>query len=163
MHPVQIGCRWEEVGGDHKLMARIQIQLPKKFAFRTAVGIRISDINYSNHLGHDAVLRLIHEARVRYLQQYGFKELDIAGVGLVIADVAVIYKSQGFYGDQLQIEVTAAAPSRYGCDLYYRISNQTTGKELARAKTGIVFFDYTGNRMTELPEEFKKMIPPENM
>ena len=111
----------------------IKIHLPKQFTFHTDIAIRISDINYGNHLGNDDVLRLIHEARVRYLRQYGFTELDICGVGLMIADAAVIYKSQGFYGDQLRIEVTTAEPARYGCDLYYRITNIGTGKEVARA------------------------------
>ena len=144
-------------------MGRIRIQLPQKFPFHTDLGIRISDINYGNHLGNDAVLRLLHEARVRYLQQYGFTETDICGVGLMIADAAVVYKSQGYYGDPLRIEITTAEPGRYGCDLYYRITNQATGKEVARAKTGIVFFDYASNKLAELPEEFKRIIPVENM
>ena len=144
-------------------MGRIRIQLPKKFPFHTDLGIRISDINYGNHLGNDAVLRLLHEARVRYLQQYGFTETDICGVGLMIADAAVVYKSQGYYGDPLRIEITTAEPGRYGCDLYYRITNQATGKEVARATTGIVFFDYASNKLAELPEEFKRIIPVENM
>ncbi len=144
-------------------MGRIRIQLPQKFPFHTDLGIRISDINYGNHLGNDVVLRLLHEARVRYLQQYGFTETDICGVGLMIADAAVVYKSQGYYGDPLRIEITTAEPGRYGCDLYYRITNQATGKEVARAKTGIVFFDYASNKLAELPEEFKRIIPVENM
>ena len=143
-------------------MARIKIHLPKKFAFHTDIAIRISDINYGNHLGNDDVLRLIHEARVRYLRQYGFAELDICGVGLMIADAAVIYKSQGFYGDQLRIEVTTAEPARYGCDLYYRITNIDSGKEVARAKTGIVFFDYAGNKLVDMPDEFRRIIPTDN-
>lgn len=143
-------------------MGRLRLQLPKKFDFFTDVGIRISDINYAYHLGNDAVLRLIHEARVRYLQQYGFGELDICGIGLMITDVAVVYKSQGYYGDPLRIEVTTAEPTRYGCDLYYRLTNTATGREVARAKTGIVFFDYEANKMAELPVEFRAIIPPEN-
>ena len=143
-------------------MGRLKIQFPKKFSFHTDLRIRISDINYGNHLGNDDVLRLIHEARVRYLQQYDFTELNICGVGLMIVDAAVVYKSQGFYGDRLRIEVTIAEPTRYGCDLYYRITNTGSDKEVARAKSGIVFFDYTGNQLVEMPDEFRQIIPPEN-
>ena len=143
-------------------MGRVRLQLPPKLDFYTDVEIRISDINYGNHLGNDAVLRLINEARVRYLQHHGFTELDICGCGLVISDAAVVYKSQGYYGDLLQIEVTSAEPTRVGCDLYYRITNKATGRELARAKTGIVFFDYEANQMKDMPEEFRRIIPPEN-
>ena len=144
-------------------MGRIRIQLPKKFPFRTEAGIRISDINYGNHLGNDAVLRLLHEARVRYLGHYGYTESDICGVGLMIADAAVVYKSQGYHGDPLQIEVAPAEPGRFGCDLYYRITNQATGKEVARARNRIVFFDFDSEKPISLPEEFKRIIPGENM
>ena len=143
-------------------MGRIQIQLPKTFTFSTDIGVRISDINYGNHLGNDAVLRLINEARVRFLRQYGFSEFDIGGFGLILTDAVIVYKSQGFYGDQLKIEVAAAEPSRHGCDLYYRLTNKATGKEVARAKTGLVLFDYAVNKMALLPEDFKRIIPPEN-
>ena len=143
-------------------MGRIQIKLPQKFTFTTDLEVRISDINYGNHLGNDAILRLIHEARVRFLKQHGYSELDIAGLGLIMTDVAIVYKSQGYYADSLRIEVAAAEPTRYGCDIYYRITNTATGREVARAKTGIVLFDYVANKMARLPEEFKSIIPPEN-
>ncbi len=143
-------------------MGRTQIKLPKKFTFHTDVGVRISDINYGNHLGNDAVLRLVHEARVRFLQQYGFSEMDICSLGLILTDAVIVYKSQGYYGDPLRIEVAVAGAYRYGCDMYYRITNKATGKEVARAKTGIVLFDYAGNKMADLPDEFKRIIPLEN-
>ena len=143
-------------------MGRLQIKLPKRFSFHTDVGVRISDINYGNHLGNDAVLRLIHEARVRFLRQYGFSELDIGGFGLILTDAAIVYKSQGFYGDCLRIAVTVAEPSRFGCDFYYRLTNRATGKEVARAKTGMVLFDYSHDKMAPLPDEFQRIIPPEN-
>ncbi|RMF54479.1 MAG: thioesterase, partial [Calditrichaeota bacterium] len=43
-------------------MARLKLTLPEKFHFTTELSIRISDVNYANHLGNDAVLSLIHEA-----------------------------------------------------------------------------------------------------
>ena len=46
-------------------MARVEIELPEQFPFATEIPIRISDINYGNHLGNDAVLSLAQEARVR--------------------------------------------------------------------------------------------------
>ena len=150
-------------GKRQSTVGRIRIQLPKQFSFHTDLEIRISDINYGNHLGNDAVLRLLHEARVRYLGHHGFTESDICGVGLVISDAAVVYKSQGYHGDPLRIEITTAEPGRYGCNIYYRITNQATGKEVARAKTGLVFFDYARNKLAELPEEFERIIPVENM
>ena len=57
-------------------MARIKIELPEKFIFSTEIPLRISDINYGGHLGNDAVLSIAHEARIRFFNKHGFKEID---------------------------------------------------------------------------------------
>lgn len=49
----------------------------------------------------------------------------------------------------LTIEV-AAGPSKYGFDLAYHVKNQH-GKEVARAKTGLLAFDYTMRKLRALP------------
>lgn len=139
-------------------MARVELELPETFLFRTQIPVRIGDINYGNHLGNDAVLSLIHEARLQFLKQYGFKESDIGGVGIIMVDSVVIYLSQAFYGDVLAIDVTVADLNKYGFDLLYRITNVTTEKEMARVKTGMLAFDYTKNRVASVPQAFKDIV-----
>jgi acyl-CoA thioesterase FadM len=139
-------------------MARIKLELPEKFHFSTDLYIRISDINYANHLGNDAILSLIHEARLRFLKSIGFSEMDIDGMGIIMADCAIVFKSEGFHGDRLIIEVSVQDFTRSGCDFIYKISNKKTGKEIARAKTGIVFYDYTQKKIVQVPKKFKEMI-----
>ncbi|GBC62177.1 thioesterase [Desulfonema ishimotonii] len=137
-------------------MSRVHLDLPGRFEFSTTLPIRISDINYGGHLANDAVLTLAHEARMQFLHRFGFSELDISGIGLVIADAVVVYRAEGFYGDVLTAEVAAGDLSRCGCDIYYRFSNRENGREIARAKTGIVFLDYATRKMVSVPEPFKK-------
>ena len=139
-------------------MARVKLELPDTFQFITDLSVRISDINYGNHLGNDAILRLVHEARVRFLDQLGYKELAIEGVGLVIADAVIMYRSQSYYADRLRVFVAVDEFNRNGCDMYYRIVNIKTDREVARAKTGIVFFDYQNNKIARLPAAFKRKI-----
>jgi YbgC/YbaW family acyl-CoA thioester hydrolase len=136
-------------------MARVKLVLPEEFEFSTEMTIRIGDINYGAHMGNDAVLSLIHEARMRFFKTHGFSELNTDGVGLVVSDAVVVYKSQGFHGDVLKIELTRGDYNKYGCDFFYKITNKETGKEVARAKTGIVFFDYEKNKVANIPEKFK--------
>lgn len=139
-------------------MARVTLELPQTFPFETTVPVRISDINYGNHLGNDSVLSLIHEARVRFLKQYHFAELDIDGVGVIISDVVIVYKSQAFYGDVLLLQVGVGDFSRHGCDFYYRLVNRDSGREVARAKTGIVFYDYRRGKIAAVPESFRRAL-----
>jgi acyl-CoA thioester hydrolase len=139
-------------------MARVTLDLPEHFPFSTDIPIRISDINYGNHLGHDSIISLIHEARVRFFNAYGFTELDIDGFGLVMTDLVILYKAEGLYGEILKIEVGIQDVTTYGCDLVYRITNKETGTEVARAKTGIVIYDYEKRKVVEVPKRFKSTM-----
>lgn len=139
-------------------MARARLDLPDTFEFSTEIQVRISDINYGGHLGNDAVLSLVHEARIRFLKKHGFTEANIDGVGIIMTDTVIVYKSEGFYGDTLTIGVTVADFTRTGCDFLYKITNRKTGREVARAKTGIVFFDYKTRRVMPAPEKFRAIF-----
>jgi acyl-CoA thioester hydrolase len=138
-------------------MARIKLDLPPRFIFETALTVRVTDLNYGNHLGNDALLGMIHEARVRFLRSLGYSELDVEGVGLIMCDCAIVYKAQGFLGDELSIEIGAMDFTRTSCDLLYLLK-KADGSELARAKTGIAFFDYREQAVKPVPEGFRKRL-----
>ena len=142
-------------------MARIKIDMPDNYTFTTELPVRISDINYGGHLGNDAVLSMIHEARIRFLNYYHFTELDIAGVGIVLTDSAIVYRAEGFHGDQIQIDVAVGDFNKYGCDIYYMLSNKKTAAEIAHAKTGMVFFDYQERKIVAVPEIFRTSMEKE--
>lgn len=135
-------------------MSRVRLKLPASFPFSTEIVVRVTDLNYGGHLGNDAVLSLVHEARVRFLRRHGFAEGNVDGPGILMIDAAIVYSSQGFLGDTLTVEVAVADVTRCGCDLLYRLTNRASGKEVARAKTGIVFFDYRTRVIAHVPEAF---------
>ena len=139
-------------------MPRVTIELPEQFPFSTDIPVCISDINYGGHLGHDSIVSLIHEARVRFLNAHGFTELDIDGFGLTMTDLVVLYKAEAFYGEILTIEVSAQDFTKYGCDFVYRITSKTSGTEVARAKTGVLIYDYKKRKVVGLPERFKSNV-----
>lgn len=139
-------------------MPRIKIELPEKFVFRTELPIRITDINYGGHLGNDSLLSIIHEARLRFLNHNGYSESNIEGIGIIMIDAGIQYKSEGFYGDELFIEVAVTDFTSIGCDFVYRLSSKNSKKEIALAKTGIVFFDYEKRKTALVPLEFRKKI-----
>ncbi len=134
-------------------MARIHLTLPPSFSFSCEVPVRVSDLNYGGHVGNDSILTLMQEARVLFYRHLGFEsEVNLEGtIGQIIADAAVVYKSESFLGDTLLIEIAAADFNKYGFDLLYRITNKASGKEVARGKTGIVCFDYDKRKMVSVP------------
>lgn len=134
-------------------MNRVKVALPDAFAFSTEATVRPADLNYGGHLGHDALLGLLHEARRQFLQAKGFpSEFDAeTKLGLIMVDVAVEYKNEAFEGDVLQIDVAATDPNKYGFDVVYHVHK--AGREVARAKTGMLCFDYNIHKLRVLPEE----------
>ncbi|WP_413533872.1 acyl-CoA thioesterase [Empedobacter brevis] len=137
-------------------MARIKLDFSNDFLFSTIILVRITDLNYGNHLANDKVLSIIHEARIQFFQHYGYSELDFAGASVIMADVAIEYKNQAFYGDELLVEIGVKDFSRVSFDLVYKIS--TKYKLIAKAKTGIVTFDYQQNKVVEVPQIIKDLF-----
>lgn len=139
-------------------MARVHIDLPERFPFRTELTVRVSDLNYGNHLGNDQALGLIHEARRRYLRSLGLEEIAADGTGLVIADAALVYRAQAFYADRLAIEVAAGEFTSRGCDFYYRMSHVPSGKDVVHAKTGVVCFDFRAQKVMSMPPDMRAAL-----
>jgi 4-hydroxybenzoyl-CoA thioesterase len=133
-------------------MARVKLDLPERVDFTTEIAIRIGDINYGGHLGNDAVLSLIHEARCRFLVDRGLSENDLGGVGMVLTDCIIQYQSEAFYGETLRVDIAVDDFSRIGFDLYYRLCEAGDGREVARAKTAGTCFDWQKRKAAALPE-----------
>lgn len=141
-------------------MSRVKIEMPEYFSFTTKIPVRITDVNYGGHVGNDSILSILHEARLQYLQQFGYSEMNMEGAGIIMADVAIEFKMEAFYGDVLIASVTAGNFQRAGFDLYYRIE-KTAGEKMitiANAKTGLICYDYTRKKICAIPETAVKML-----
>jgi len=139
-------------------MARIQIELPAQFPFVTELPLYTSHINYGGHLDNALLLTLVSEARVRFFKSLGYSELDVEGVGIVVADAAVQYKAEAFQGEVMVVRKAAGDFGKYGCDLLWQMSDQASGREIARGKTGIVFFDYSTRKVALVPAGFRARL-----
>ncbi len=139
-------------------MPRIEVELPETFQFRTELPVRISDVNYGGHVGYDRILSFTHEARVQLLAAHGFTELDVEGVGIAVVDVAAAYVAEVKYGMTLSAELAVTAVRPRGFELCYRLSERESGREVARVRTGIVFFDYASGKVARTPPRFRALF-----
>jgi 4-hydroxybenzoyl-CoA thioesterase len=80
--------------------------------------------------------------------------MDVEGRGIIVADVAAQYRSEAFHGETMRIEMAASDFNKYGCDLVWRLADAATGREVARGKHGIMFFDYAERKPVAAPPEF---------
>ena len=141
-------------------MARIQIKLPEQFAFSTDITLYQSHINFGGHLDNALLLTVVSEARARFFKSLGYSELDVAGAGIIVADAALQYRSEAFHGEVMVVHMDAANFSRKGCDLLWCMNEKVSQREVARGKTGIVFFDYATRETVPVPPAFRAQLAP---
>lgn len=140
---------------------RVKIEFPEQSPrLIIELPVRIGDINYGGHLGNDAVLSLIQEARMQLLAQGGFTELEAGGHGLIMADVAVAYRGESFYGDVLTVEIFVVDMETRSFGFLYRVSTLRAGKRVpvADARTGMVCFDYKQRKITAISDVLKTFL-----
>ncbi|MFZ2394521.1 MAG: thioesterase family protein [Rhodoferax sp.] len=139
-------------------MARIQIRLPSQFAFSTDLTLYQSHINYGGHLDNALLLSLVSEARVRFFKLLGYTELNVEGVGIVVSDAALQYRSEAFHGEVMVLRMGAADLGRKGFDMVWSMNEKSTQREVARGKTGIVFFDYETRKVVPMPDALRDKL-----
>lgn len=136
-------------------MSSIKSLLPAHFDFRCEIPIRITDINYGNHVGNDSILTLVHEARVQFLANKGYTEMNLEGAALILTKASLELRKELYYGDKLFASVAAGNFTSKGFDLFYKLEKtQEKGTELVAAViTSMMCFDYTNKKMVALPEK----------
>ncbi|MEO8599375.1 MAG: thioesterase family protein, partial [bacterium] len=123
--------------------------------FSTDITLYLSHMNYGGHLDNAQLLSVVSEARVRFFKSLGYTEINVEGVGIIVADAALQYRSEAFHGEVMEVEMATADFNQYGCDLLWRMREQVSQREVARGKTGIVFFDYATHKIALLPQRFR--------
>jgi acyl-CoA thioesterase FadM len=139
-------------------MPRLKLDFPVRPLFTTEIPIRVTDLNYGNHLAHDRLVSILHEARVRFFRAFGFEERNTEGRGILLVDLAVTYQREAFYGQTLRVDVAIGEAATRGCELLYRVTDAGNDEAVALAKTGIVFIDPASRRVVSIPPAFRALI-----
>lgn len=141
-------------------MPRLKINFPEKLLTSVSIPVRITDINYGDHVGNNSIVEIIQEARVQFLQQHGFTELDIAGTGIIMSELLVEFKNESFYNDLLLIKIYCGEISRVGFELFYEISVKRNERLviIANAKTGMICYDYSVKKVSGMPTELRNIL-----
>jgi acyl-CoA thioesterase FadM len=137
---------------------RIKLKPLERYSFETEIAVRTTDINFAGHLANDRLLSLVQEARVAFLAQHDFTELDCGGVALTIADAVIAYRGEAFAGDLLKFEVTAGQPTSHGFRLFYRVTRPADVAEIALVENGLVCFDYKERKIRPVPAALRVLF-----
>lgn len=147
-------------------MAKVDIEFPKIKHFSIAKTVRLADINYRQHLGHDKLVTLIQEARACFLESLGVSEMN-PSIGYLIADLQIVYLGEAFYGDSLLVDISVQDIGSRSCQLIYQVQRESSNHNpstehakniIAKAKTGIVFFNYQKQEAMPVPDKIKALV-----
>lgn len=144
-------------------MARLILEFPEdQFCFSTQLTVRVTDINGANHLGNDSMISMISEARARFLFDFGVRETEADGTGIIVTDLATTYKAEAHARDHLVFEVGVMDFNKYGGDITFRVTRPQDQALVAMAKSGFVFFNYKSSQVVPMPEDFLAKFPKVN-
>jgi len=140
-------------------VARIKLAPLDQYQSVYETAIEVTDLNYGNHLGNDALVGIIHRARVHFLQRLGASENNLGNgkTGILLADLVVNYKGEGFLFEKLGVESSIGEVRSKGFRMFHRIIAEQ-GRLIALAEAGIVAFDYHKRNVVRIPEPFFSKI-----
>jgi acyl-CoA thioesterase FadM len=137
-------------------MARLQLSFPEdQYCYTTLLTVRVTDINAANHLGNDSMISMISEARARFLFEYGVAETERDGTGIIVTDLATMYRAEAHARDQLLFEIGVMDFNKYGGDVIFRVTRPKDKCTIALAKQGFVFFNYKTSQVVGMPDDFR--------
>lgn len=139
-------------------MARIKIDLPDKFSFSTNIPILISDINRGGHLGWDSMFRILNEATVQFWNLLDLPEAEGERISRITVDAGINYRQQAYHGQTLRVEIDTNEFTNKGFNLVYRVTELDSGTEIARAKSGILCYDYQKQKVIPIPDELRNKL-----
>lgn len=139
-------------------MPRLQFQPAVSYPFATELQIYASHINEGGHLDNVQLLTLVAEARTRFFASLGYSVLDVEGHMFFVGDQAVQYKSEGFHGQTMRIEMAADDFNPKGFDLVYRVTEAESGREVALGKIGLVCVDPASRKPSPIPTRFRQRL-----
>ncbi|MNT43398.1 hypothetical protein D3C72_1798680 [compost metagenome] len=76
----------------------------------------------------------------------------------MVGDIVAQYKSEGFHGETMRVEMAPADFNRYGFDLVFRMTEKAEGREVARGKIGIVFIGKADRKVAPIPESIRQLL-----
>lgn len=133
--------------------------MPKRIDKLKTLEVRISDINYGNHMGNDRALSFFQDARICFLEQLGYEERRIGeNVGIIISEAQVKYRKEVFLHDLLDASVWVDEIRDRSLVMHYAFIRQSDQTCVFEGSTKIYAFDYQSRKAVRLPEAFREAV-----
>ena len=140
-------------------MERVKLDFPAEaIIHRHPLTVRVTDMNYGRHLGHDALVSLLHEARIQAFAALDLPEWDMYGYPSIVADLAVQYQSEARWPEALIIETAVPEPQGKALTVYQRVLTRDDKRIVATARINQLLIDLKAGRPVEVPAQVKQAL-----
>lgn len=120
--------------------------------------VRVTDLNYGQHLGVTQLHGMSHNARCACLRDIGLTESDIGGVGIIVSESNIKLAKESYLGDMLRFIVDFEIISRTQLKCVVSVINRNSNENVASIEDKIICFDYSRKRPSSIPEGFKTIF-----
>jgi len=124
--------------------------------FSIFLDVRVSDLNYGNHVGYQNFFSYFQEARIAYLEQFGYSEMNIEGYGMIVGEANCKYKQELFLNDRIRIACCIREMKSKLFVMQYEITKD--GSTCAEGFTKNLCYDYQAKKVSRLPDAFVQNI-----
>ncbi len=139
-------------------MARVTIEYPGKTVFTHPARVRITDLSAAGHLGFDNLVSLLNDAAAAFFHANGIQRTSTRSIGVIFADLAVVYQSEAFYNEVIEIQIAIGDVGDKGLDVVFRVQGAGKDKVVATAKIGVLFFDYAKHQVVAIPQPIRDLV-----
>jgi acyl-CoA thioester hydrolase len=133
---------------------RIKISLPSHFFYSTNIPVRRSYINSKGHLSWASMFRVLEEANIQLWKSLDYHE----NISLITVDAGINFKRQSFLGQTLRVDIAASTFTDKSFDWIYKVTEADSGTEIARAKAGMLCYDYQKYKVVPIPKELRNKL-----
>lgn len=143
------------MGNQSTIMSLIEL-----FRHQSPVEIRFVDVDAFGHVNNAHYLTYLENARVRYFDEIVGWDYSSSGEGIILAHAEIDYLKPVRLGDPLVMFTRCANIGGKSLTFDYLLvhSADDSGTVMARAKTVLVAYDYTGQRTITVPDRWKEAI-----
>lgn len=140
-------------------MERVKLDFPAEaIIHRHPLTVRVTDMNYGRHLGHDALVSLLHEARAQAFAALDLPEWDMHGYPSLVVDLAVQYQSEARWPEALIIETAVPEPQGKSLTVYQCVLTRDDKRIVATARVNQLLIDLKAGRPVEVPVQVKQAL-----
>ena len=118
------------------------------------INVRISDLNYGNHLSFNSLAGMLQECNVRWLKSINLNSTEINiqdNIAWMVKELNIKYISEAFYDNNLVISMYLKSTRQTSITIHYEIDNKTLHKKTSIATCELVFVSTILKKITPIP------------